>query len=344
MNKILVVGTVIGLGLLLLLGGGEANAAPPEKDIKGSSFQADPEAETAACAWALGERPEKYGELTRAPGQMLSVWLAIVAWRRAYPLSPVSPASPDELAAFSRLSNCISTGLKEAPDKPAPQPAPLPPPEPNAPVEDPLTAAAPTAAERTVATKAWQERVALSAAPYPDAPDVAMRTRGSRTLKVWLANIIYWHLYANPKTSAWIATGKPGAPWRAQENPAWATVWTRIRDYLDTLPAPAPKGNVENPIKAQAPTAAERTAANIVAKSKPQTYPNAPLAIMQMRGNRTLKDWLANVVYWHLYADPATSAWQKDGGPEAPWQVNSDPVWIPVWKRIRAYFDTLPGL
>lgn len=274
-------------------------------------------AEAAACAWALAERPNVYADLVRGD-ETLSLWLTKIAYRRVRGTGPVPPSDLADLAIFGRLTQCIAAGLAAPP--------------PSAGID---------AKNLTGAEKALLDELAVTRpSQFLSAPQPDLQNRGTRKLADWLANVALWRIYTSPE-SAWVKSGKAPAPWVLPANSPWSAVWLRMRDYLISIGVAnlAPKFDVDQPADPNTTTSTERTAAVMVWKDKPQTYPNAPTAAMQSRGARSQEDWAANYVYWYLYADP------KAGGPTyagAPWVVGNDPKWAPVWKRIRAFIGELP--
>jgi len=286
--------------------------------LANNNGNADGAAEPAACAWALAERPEAYADLKRN-GDSLALWLTKVAYRRVRGTGSVPPIDAADLVIFGNLGKCISAGLTQ-----------------------PVNAGGTDADYLTIAERTLLEELAVSRpSQFLAAPLAKLRNRGQRGLSNWLADVAMWRLYTVPE-SAWVKSGKAPAPWELPANSPWTPVWTRLRDQLLFLGLgnDPPKFDVNQTDDEDKPTATEKTAAVNVWHNKPQTYPNAPTPAMQTRGNRSEKDWAANVVYWWLYADPKVEGSVTYAS--APWVAGNDPKWTKVWKRIRNFLDTLP--
>ncbi|GEM_PF-5636852 len=378
---------LIGVGLLAVAfvamgaGGSKPDDPKPDPDPDPNpgpgDLVVDEAAEQAGCAWALTFQPATYAGLERGANQPLAAWLGIVAWRRAYPGAPVYPASAAELAAFSRLTSCVTVGLKNAELKPAdpadpkpdPKPEdPKPAPKPDVPKKiEPVKPAdpnpkpdnnvdAPPAGPLTPGEKAQADAVAklypnwlpntVDAAVVP--PPSNVRKAGTTDLD-WATTFAFWTTYRSP-TAIWRQDGHaPGPVTITDPKSTWAAAWLRLRDYLKPLLV------AKKPVAPLVPpagplTAGEKLGADgVVMLAKNNLLPNtADAAVVPPPDNArkpgtTDLDWATTFAFWTTYRSPS-SPWREAGSPAGPVTI-TDPksTWAAAWLRIRDYLKPLLG-
>jgi len=229
------------------------------------------------------------------------------------------------------------------PGVPAPKPPPMRPGVPKPPGTPPKPGTPPPSI-----TELEKQTAAMVAATrpqeFPGAPSDDLRYRGKRLERDWLANWVYWSLYVEP-SSAWVSSGNVAGPWKFAPGVAspFTSVWSRIRTFLDTIelgsaPSPAPAPTPATPPDTL--TIVEKATAQLAAKTQPQTFPDAPTDDLRNRGSRTLENWLANWVYWSMYAMPSSS-WVTSGNVPGPWKTTPGTVWAAKWQQLRDYIGTL---
>ena len=340
----LFLGVGTALGVLALLGGGGKKGGGTngggDKPLPGPNGGDEAE----ACNWAIANKPPTYpsgqgGEPRKPPPDWpQNQWLAYVAYWRAYPKGAEAPTTPDELAAFARLLECVTAKLPKGGDKPV-DPNP---PDPNPPKADDVPPAGPmTTYEQQNADKAVQlkpQSVPPTIIPPPD----NQKKQGQSEVD-WLTNVAYWATYVDPGAEGWGALGKKAGPYKLP-NPQspWAVAWTRIRAYIAGKLADQPQPNPGNDVPPGGPiTNEERAQADqaVAVGPGPSFVPTdvVPAPDNARKPGTTDADWLTNVAFWSTYRAPG-SVWLTSGKQAGPVKItNPASAWATSWKRINAY-------
>jgi hypothetical protein len=335
----------------------EPDPKKPDPDPKKPvDLVVDAAAEAAACEYSLTFQPATYDGLSRGVNQPLSTWLGIVAWRRAYPASPKQPDTVAELAAFSRLTSCVTAGLN---NKPAPDPN-KPAPDPNKPAPDPNKPAPGNASPPKGAILTPEEAKAASnvlgvakLGLLPDTIDAGTVPPPDNVRKAWDTDLTWrtkyalYATYRQPGTT-WVDAHGQG-PLKVPANTTWVDAYNRLLAFFTANPvqaAPPPNANAAPP-KGATMTADEVKYANdVLSIAKLGVLPDTIDAGTVPPPDNVRKAWDTDLTWRTKYALYATyrqpgTPWVEAHG-QGPVKVPANTTWVDAYNRLLAFFTANP--